>query len=211
MPDAPNLPIRSPLLYGGISNQPHDIRFQNQVQDAQNFVFSVVDGASKRPGSQHIADASSLLPDSGVSGASTSTAPAAPGTAPATCAPGDHASSYTVTFSITGTDPDGTAISHIGETAVAAQHSGLCLWSVIGTKQSSLTPHILIQLDTADKQFEMTFLMVPDTTQPIALFGNTVMAGGTQTDPDTGTWADTGNFGDSSTTYLLDITTISVA
>jgi len=66
-------------------------------------------------------------------------------------------------------------------------------------------------LDTADRQFELTFYMVPDDTQPIALFGNTVMAGGTQTDPDTGTYVNTGNFGDSATTYLLDIKTISVA
>lgn len=42
---------RIPTFIGGISNQPDDIRFPNQVEDAENVVFAVEKGGfSKRPG-----------------------------------------------------------------------------------------------------------------------------------------------------------------
>jgi hypothetical protein len=41
-----------PLLYAGITQQPQFARFGNQVQDAENFDFSVFDGASKRAGTE---------------------------------------------------------------------------------------------------------------------------------------------------------------
>lgn len=40
-----------PALFGGISHQPAHQRHIHQVQDARNTVFSILDGASKRPGS----------------------------------------------------------------------------------------------------------------------------------------------------------------
>lgn len=47
--DEIRIPI--PSLFGGISQQPAPLRFPHQVEDAQNAVFSVIDGLSKRPGS----------------------------------------------------------------------------------------------------------------------------------------------------------------
>lgn len=41
-------------LAGGISKQPAHMRFPNQVEDANNAVFSLADGASKRPGSIYV-------------------------------------------------------------------------------------------------------------------------------------------------------------
>ena len=46
------LRIRIPSLFGGVSKQPPHLRFDNQLEDAENAVFSVADGASKRAGSQ---------------------------------------------------------------------------------------------------------------------------------------------------------------
>ena len=42
-----------PSLHNGISKQSPSIRFPNQVEDAKNVLFSIVDGAIKRPGSRH--------------------------------------------------------------------------------------------------------------------------------------------------------------
>jgi hypothetical protein len=211
MAKAREVPVRLPLLSGGMSHQPPNIRFRNQVADAQNMIFSVVDGASKRPGSKFIV-IPATLPDSGDSAASASTEPAPPGTAPSTCTPGDHASSYTVTYSITGTDPDGVAISHVNETAGLTQHTSECAWTGSGTQRSSLTPRIFLHLDTAKQRWVCTFLMDPATAQPQALYGNSVNLQGVDPDADADPgYTNTGNFGDSSTTYLLDIKTISVA
>jgi len=52
--------IRVPSLYNGMSQQPTHVRFENQVHDAQNALFSVVDGVSKRPGSMYLATVSGL-------------------------------------------------------------------------------------------------------------------------------------------------------
>lgn len=42
-----------PALFGGISNQPPEIRFKNQVEDAENVVFAVEDGGfTKRCGTE---------------------------------------------------------------------------------------------------------------------------------------------------------------
>lgn len=58
----PETRIAVPSLYGGISRQPASIRHPHQVEDALNTMFSVVDGASKRPGT-HFDRAISGLPD----------------------------------------------------------------------------------------------------------------------------------------------------
>ncbi len=50
-----------------MSHQPPHIRSANQVQDAENAVFSVVDGVSKRPGTQWIANITPL-PNAGLNG-----------------------------------------------------------------------------------------------------------------------------------------------
>lgn len=42
--------------FGGISQQPDNRRFPNQLEDAQNALLSLVDGASKRPGSWFVRD-----------------------------------------------------------------------------------------------------------------------------------------------------------
>ena len=47
--------IRIPGLYGGISHQPDHMRHVNQTETATNVVLSVVDGMSKRPGSEYVA------------------------------------------------------------------------------------------------------------------------------------------------------------
>lgn len=46
--------IRIPSLAGGVSRQPPHVRFPEQVEDAENVRFSVVDGASKRPPTSYI-------------------------------------------------------------------------------------------------------------------------------------------------------------
>lgn len=46
--------ITVPSLYGGVSRQPANVRHVNQVQEAENASLSVVDGASKRPGTKLI-------------------------------------------------------------------------------------------------------------------------------------------------------------
>lgn len=46
--------IRISGLHGGISKQPAHLRHANQVEDAKNAVFSVVDGVSKRPGTVYV-------------------------------------------------------------------------------------------------------------------------------------------------------------
>jgi len=50
--DELTLPI--PLLTGGISQQPANIRFPNQVQDANNVDFTVLYGACKRPPTKYV-------------------------------------------------------------------------------------------------------------------------------------------------------------
>ena len=46
--------IRIPSLAGGVSRQPPHVRFPEQVEDAENVRFSVVDGASKRPPTEYV-------------------------------------------------------------------------------------------------------------------------------------------------------------
>lgn len=46
-----NVTISIPSLHNGISDQPPSSRLPNQIESCQNVVFSVRDGASKRPGS----------------------------------------------------------------------------------------------------------------------------------------------------------------
>lgn len=52
--------IRVPSLFGGISQQPAHLRFPNQVEDAENSIFSVLDGASKRPGTVFMSELDTL-------------------------------------------------------------------------------------------------------------------------------------------------------
>lgn len=52
--------MQSPALYGGVSQQPARLRFPHQVEDAINADFSVVDGASKRPGTRYVAKPTGL-------------------------------------------------------------------------------------------------------------------------------------------------------
>jgi len=54
MPQLNTVPLRVPMLSGGISQQPSHIRYNNQVADAINAQFSVVNGCSKRPGSVYV-------------------------------------------------------------------------------------------------------------------------------------------------------------
>lgn len=101
--------INIPSLFGGISHQPATIRHPNQVEDALNTVFSVVDGASKRPGSilvtavntlpsgVNIPSSSSGTPPPPVTSSSSGTPPASSsGTAEneGICVAGDLASTY---------------------------------------------------------------------------------------------------------------------
>lgn len=51
---------RVPSLHNGISRQPPNVRFPNQVEDAENIAFSVKDGATSRPGSYQIFDIEDL-------------------------------------------------------------------------------------------------------------------------------------------------------
>ena len=52
--------ITTPLLFGGISQQPPHARFPHQVQDASNAAFSVADGFSKRPGTVFVRNIAGL-------------------------------------------------------------------------------------------------------------------------------------------------------
>lgn len=206
MAEQRHVAIRLPLLYGGISHQPPHIRFANQVSDSNNFVFRVMDGAVKRPGTQYVATiANASLPNALGSG---SVEPGPVGSAPATCTSSDHVSSYTVTWDVTGTDPDGAAISHLANTTALAQHSGLCVWSLASTVISNLTPVISLLLDITERTWDLTFLFVPATTQPVTLQATTVATSGA--DPNLGTYGDTSQFGESGS-YLLIVDDISVA
>lgn len=55
MQEAGPIQVIYPFSLGGISAQPAHLRHENQVADAINAVFSVVDGASKRQGSRWLA------------------------------------------------------------------------------------------------------------------------------------------------------------
>lgn len=46
--------LQIPLLSGGISQQPANVRFPSQVQDASNVDFTVLSGASKRPPTKYV-------------------------------------------------------------------------------------------------------------------------------------------------------------
>ena len=51
----PNARIPAPSLFGGVSRQPESQRFANQVENADNILLSVANGASKRPGADFVA------------------------------------------------------------------------------------------------------------------------------------------------------------
>jgi len=57
--------LRTPLLFNGISQQPPQLRFPSQVEDATNTIFSVVRGASKRPGTIFVTDVANLNANQG--------------------------------------------------------------------------------------------------------------------------------------------------
>jgi len=48
--------ITVPTTWGGVSRQPPPLRHANQAAEGDNVLFSVVDGASKRPGTEHVAE-----------------------------------------------------------------------------------------------------------------------------------------------------------
>lgn len=48
------VPVVVPLLAGGVSRQPQHRRFPDQVQSADNVMFSLVDGCSKRNGTRYV-------------------------------------------------------------------------------------------------------------------------------------------------------------
>jgi hypothetical protein len=207
MAEGRHIPLRHPLLFGGISDQPASVRHPSQVEDAENVVFSVAHGATKRPGTEYVATISTL-PNALGSG---SAAPAADGGGPAACVPGNHASSYTVGYGITGTDPVGAAISHTSQTKTVTQHSGLCLWSGAGTKVSTLTPYILLGLDTVEKLWYACFLLVPDTPiDTTSLHGNSLNVSASTDDPDDGSYPNTSQFG-AAGNYLLTVSNITVS
>lgn len=52
--------IDMPALHGGISHQRDHIKFPTQVDDAENVVFSVAEGAIKRPGTRFVKEISGL-------------------------------------------------------------------------------------------------------------------------------------------------------
>jgi len=52
--------IPIPSLIGGISHQPPHLRYPNQVEDAQNVLFSPIEGASKRPPTRHLTTVTGL-------------------------------------------------------------------------------------------------------------------------------------------------------
>lgn len=54
----PESVIKIPVLSGGVSKQPPNMRLPSQTATADNVVFSVVDGMSKRPGSRYVANTS---------------------------------------------------------------------------------------------------------------------------------------------------------
>lgn len=55
-----DITIQVPTLFGGISTQPPHVRFPNQVQDAINADFTVMDGISKRPGTWMVTNVDDL-------------------------------------------------------------------------------------------------------------------------------------------------------
>jgi hypothetical protein len=208
MAEARHIPLRLPLLFGGISNQPPHVRHPSQVEDAENFVFQVAHGATKRPGSEFVATITDL-PNALGSG---SAVPAADGNGPASCVSGAWNSTYSIAYDITGTDPDGGSISHTSQSATVAQHTSKCLWSVTGTKRSTLTPYILVGLDTTERLWFATFLMVPDSpVNSTALYGNSLNVTDTgPVDGVAGRYPNTGNFG-ATGNYILDIRNIRVS
>ena len=205
MPNAPHVSLKLPILSGGISDQPSHIRHPNQVEDATNFVFHVADGATKRPGTEFLV-LPTVLPDATGSGAAV---PSAPGTAPATCTHGDHASSYTVAYAISGTDPDGASFAHNSLSATVAKHASKCEWSASDDISSgAFTAYILLQLDTTLRVWALTFLIVPASgATSTALYGVSKAPSGA--DPDNGTYTNTAAF--SGGGYPITAPTISVS
>jgi hypothetical protein len=170
-----------PLLFGGISDQPPAVRFRNQLEKADNTVFSVADGASKRPGTEFIAGIGTL-PDSGGSGVSElpsgqfdELAPS-DGEASCSCVPGDYASSYSLDYTLDIKTPDpvlctNTDASQTGVTIT--QIAGQCAW--IGSLPSVTTPKgnysgraILSLVGQPHCQWLIGFILVNSAIRPIA-------------------------------------------
>ena len=204
MPNISHVSLKLPILSGGISDQPAHIRHPNQVEDATNFVFHVADGATKRPGTEFLI-LPAVLPDATGSG---SAIPSAPGTAPATCTHGAHASSYTVSFAITGAGPGDTSVSQTSQSATVAQHSGKCEWSASDDVGGEFTAYILLQLDTTLRVWALTFMVIPTATTPTSAM-DAVSKAPSGASPNNGTYPATAAFG--SDGYSITVNTISVS
>lgn len=176
-----HITLQIPLLFDGISNQPPAVRFRNHVERADNTIFSVADGASKRPGTEFIASITTL-PDSGASGASDlpsgqfDTLVPSGGEAACSCVPGDYASSYSLAYSLDIKTPDPVACTNTNADksgVTLTQISGQCSW--LGTIPSTTTPkgnysgRIIMSLTTEPHcQWFVAFLLVNSTVRPIA-------------------------------------------
>ena len=176
-----HITLQFPLLFGGISDQPPAVRFRNQLEKADNTIFSVADGASKRPGTEFIA-AVTTLPDSGGSNASDlpsgqfdELAPS-DGEAACSCVPGDYASSYSLAYDLQIKVPDSVLCTNTDASksgVTLTQIAGQCLW--IGTLPSTTTPKgdysgraLLSLVDQPHCQWFLGFLLVNSATRPDA-------------------------------------------
>jgi hypothetical protein len=168
-----HITLQFPLLFGGISDQPPAVRFRNQLEKADNTIFSVAYGASKRPGTEFVT-AVTTLPDSGGSNASDlpsgqfdELAPS-DGQAACSCTPGDYASSYSLGYTLTIKIPDpvlctSTDASQTGVTLT--QVADQCLWAgslptVTTSKGNYIGRALLSLVDQPHCQWFLGFLLV---------------------------------------------------
>jgi hypothetical protein len=191
MAETPNATIRLPLLFGGMSNQPAHIRSLNQVAKAENAVFSVVDGASKRPGTQWIAEVGTL-PDAGEdstfsgsivvppevvpnptgpdqTGTGTDGTAGQSGETSSTCQPAAYASSYLLTglnvevYSVVPALENGPLLDTFGSNITITQKANQCVWC--GTATSThLTITACVALRTGGNPVRWDLTMLATVT-----------------------------------------------
>tara|TARA_R100000808_G_scaffold15607_3_gene35928 strand:+ start:5742 stop:6383 length:642 start_codon:yes stop_codon:yes gene_type:complete len=182
MGKARKLSIKLPILSGGISDQPAHLRHASQVASSVNFMFDAAIGATVRPGTQLVSRVLDMPDAASPLGSTPNSADpvGALGTAPIACVSADHASSYAVIYNLTGTDPDGKAISHTGVTTTVNQLTNKCQWSGTGSVISTLTPYVFLGLDTRQRYWVVSVLFVPATADPVTpnLYGMSISATG---------------------------------
>jgi hypothetical protein len=208
--------LQFPLLFGGL--------FRNQLERADNTVFSVADGASKRPGTEFVSSIITL-PTSGGSGVSEEPSVLISGMSPSggeaasSCTPGDYASTYELAINLAVKIPDplctSTTCNQTG--IVMTQHASRCLWSGSGavcvTPKANIKTRFVLSLnDTPDNQWGLGILILATEATPTpqgAAWSSNRTKGGLSP---VGSYSGTQTQGDCTTnTWQFDLTSVSIS